>query len=116
MGCFIQRFLSHRCFLVRLENYLAGSFSQENGIPQGGVLGVAPFAVMINYICDELSAAIGRSLYVDDLAVWYMAASTRLVSRQLQIAMSCIEKLNLTNGLRFSTVKTVAVHSCHRCC
>ena len=102
MGRFIQNFLSHRSFRVRVGSHLSDSFSQENGIPQGGVLSVALFAVMINDICDELPATIGRSLYVDDLAVWYAASSVRLVSRQLQLAVSRLEKWSFKNGLRFS--------------
>ena len=45
-------------------------------MPQGGVLSVALFAVVINDIGDELPAAVGRSLFVDDLAIWH--AATRL--------------------------------------
>ena len=116
MGTFIQGFLSHRLFRVRVGNHLSGTFCQENGVPQGGVLSVALFAVMINDIGDEIPAAIGRSLFVDDLAVWYSASSPRLVSRQLQLAVSRLEKWSSENGLRFSTTKTVAVHFCRRRC
>ena len=116
MGLFIQGFLSDRHFRVRVGNHFSGTFSQENGIPQGGVLSVALFAVMINDIGDELPVAIGRSLFVDDLAVWYSASSARLVSRQLQLSVSRLERWGLKNGLRFSTDKTVAVHFCRRRC
>ena len=116
MGTFIQNFLSHRNFRVRVGSHLSTSFSQENGVPQGGVLSVALFAVMINDIGDELPTAVGRSLFVDDLAVWYSASSPRLASRQLQLAVSRLERWGAENGLRFSTAKTVAVHFCRRRC
>ena len=116
MGFYIQNFLSHRQFRVRVGNCLSSAFSQENGIPQGGVLSVALFAVMINDIGDDLPTAVGRSLFVDDLAVWYSASSARLVSRQLQLAVSRLERWSAENGLRFSTTKTVAVHFCRRRC
>ena len=116
MGMFIQNFLSHRHFRVRVGNHLSSSFAQENGVPQGGVLSVALFAVMINDIGDELPRAVGRSLFVDDLAIWYSASSTRSVSRQLQLAVSRLERWAAENGLRFSTAKTVAVHFCRRRC
>ena len=62
MGFFLQNFLSNRSFRVRIGNHLSSTFAQENGIPQGGVLSVALFAIMINDIGDELPAAIGSVL------------------------------------------------------
>ena len=109
MGVFIQNFLADRHFRVRVGIHLSRSFPQENGVPQG-VLSVALFAVMINDIGDQLPPVIGRSLFVDDLAVWYSASSTRAVSRQLQLAVARLERWSTENGLRFSTTKTVAVH------
>ena len=38
------------------------------------------------------------------------------MSRQLQLAVTCLEKWSRDNGLRFSTAKTVAVHFCRRRC
>ena len=77
---------------------------------------MALFAVLINDIGDELPTSLGRSLFVDDLAIWYSASSPRLVSRQLQLAVTCLERWSAKNGLRFSTTKTVAVHFCRRRC
>ena len=77
---------------------------------------MALFAVMINDIADELPAAVGRSLFVDDFAVWFSASSARLMSRQLQISVSRLERWSRRNCLRFSTDKTVAVHFCRRRC
>ena len=116
MGLFIQNFLSQRSFQVRVGNFFSSSLSQENGVPQGGVLSVALFAIMINDIGEGLPAAIGRSLFVDDLAIWYSASSARLMSRQLQLAVTRLERWSEENGLRFSASKTVAVHFCHRRC
>ena len=116
MGVFILNFLADRHFRVRVGNHLSRSFPQENGVPQGGVLSVALFAVMINDIGDQLPPVIGRSLFVDDLAVWYSASSTRAVSRQLQLAVARLERWSTENGLRFSTTKTMAVHFCRRRC
>ena len=50
MGFFIKNFLSHRSFQVRVGNHLSTRLIQENGVPQGGVLSVALFAIMINDI------------------------------------------------------------------
>ena len=116
MGFFIRNFLSRRTFRVRVGNHLSSSHRQDNGIPQGGVLSVALFAIMINDIGDQLPAAIGRSLFVDDLAIWHSASSTRHMTRQLQLAVTRLERWSKENGLKFSTSKTVAVHFCRRRC
>ena len=116
MGLFIKNFLWGRRFRVRVGSHLSSSFTQENGVPQGGVLSVALFAVAINDIVDGLPVAIGRSLFVDDFAIWFSASNARLVSRQLQLAVMRLEKWSKDNGLRFSTAKTVAVHFCRRRC
>ena len=91
-------------------------FTQVNGVPQGGVLSVALFAVVINDIADELPSAVGRSLFVDDLALWCSASSVRHVTRQLQLAVARLEKWTSENGLRFSAAKTTSVHFCRRRC
>ena len=116
MGLFIKNFLTGRRFRVRVGNDHSSSFTQVNGVPQGGVLSVALFAVVINDIADELPSAVGRSLFVDDLAVWCSASSVRHVTRQLQLAVARLEKWTSENGLRFSAAKTTAVHFCRRRC
>ena len=80
------------------------------------MLSVALFAVAINDIGDELPTAVGRSLFVDDLAVWCSASGVRHVSRQLQLAVARLERWTAENGLQFSVSKTTAVHFCRRRC
>ena len=65
-----------------MGNHLSSSFVEESGVPQSRVLSVALFAVVINGIGDGLSAAVGRSLFVDDLAMWYASPSARHIARQ----------------------------------
>ena len=114
LGYFINNFLSDRFFRVRVGNQLSERFPQVNGVPQGGVLSVALFAVMINDIADHLSPAIGRALFVDDFSIWSSASTSRAVERQLQLAVTRLERWSSENGLQFSTSKTVAVHFCRR--
>ena len=102
---FLKVFLSDRFFKVRVGNQLSERFPQVNGVPQGGVLSVALFAVMINDIGDLISPTIGRALFVDDLAIWTGASSTRAMERQFQVAVTQLERWSAVNGLRFSTTK-----------
>ena len=114
MGYFLQNFLRERFFRVRVGNQVSERFLQENGVPQGGVLSVALFALAINDIGSALSPSIGRSLFVDDFAIWCSSLSTPALERQLQLAVSSLERWSVRNGFRFSTTKTKAMHFCRR--
>ena len=114
LGRFLQNFLSERSFKVRVGNQLSEKFLQINGVPQGGVLSVALFAVMINDIGAGLPQSVGQALFVDDFSIWCRASSTRVISRQLQLAATRLERWGLLNGFRFSSSKTTAVHFCRR--
>ncbi len=50
MGEFVRNFLSHRTFRVRVANPMSRRFDRVDGVPQGSVLNVALFAIMINNI------------------------------------------------------------------
>ena len=114
MGIFIQNFLAGRHFRVRVGNQLSRRCMQENGVPQGSVLSVALFAIMINDISDVLPPQLGRSLFVDDFAIWCSAARLSTMSRSLQLAVKKLERWGVMNGFRFSTQKTNAIHFCRR--
>ena len=92
MGYFLCNFLRQRFFRVRVDNQVSEHFLQENGVPQGGVLSVALFALAINDIGSVLSQSIGRSLFVDDFAIWCSSLSTPASERQLQLAVSSLER------------------------
>ena len=114
MGRFLQNYLKERFFRVRVGHQLSDRFRQKDGVPQGGVLSVALFALMINDVVDVLPRPIGRSLFVDDLAIWAASSSTRAMERQLQLAVARLEQWASINGFKFSTEKTVAAHFCRR--
>ena len=100
MGFFLRNFLQERFFRVRVGNHFSERFLQENGVPQGGVLSVALFALAINDVGDALSPSIGRSLFVDDFAIWYSSLSTPAMERRLQMAVSSLERWARLNGFR----------------
>ena len=58
--------------------------------------------------------SVGQALFVDDFSIWCRASSTRVISRQLQLAATRLERWGLLNGFRFSSSKTSAVHFCRR--
>ena len=81
-------------------------------MPQGEVLIVVLFAPMINDIANSIPLSIGRSLFVDDFAIWCVSRSTPVMERQLQLAVARLERWATLNGFRFSTANTKAMHFC----
>ena len=98
----LKNFLSKRSFKVRVGNEQSEKYPLANGVPQGGVMSVALFAVLVNDIGNELSQSVGRALYVDEFSIWCRASSSRVISRQLQLVSTRIEKWGMMNGLFFN--------------
>jgi len=69
---------------------------------------------MINDICESIPRNIGRSLFVDDFAIWCCTSTAPAMARQLQLAVACLERWSSKNGFRFSVSKTVGMHFCRR--
>lgn len=81
LGSFICNVLSERFFCVRVGSQFSDRFLQENGAPQGGALSVAFFALAINNVVGVFPQTIGRSLFVDDFAIWRSCLPRRLFER-----------------------------------
>ena len=81
---FIQGFLQNRQFQVRLGSHFSNLFTQEMGVPQGGVLSVTLFALKINSIVKNLSPGVECSLYVDDFLICYRSKFIHTIERHLQ--------------------------------
>ena len=55
---------------------------------------------------------MGRSLFVDNLAIWWQSVSLASAQRQVQMALNKLEAWSATSGFKFSSTKTVAMHFC----
>ena len=109
---YIQEFLAHRYFRVRIGNTYSDWYSQEQGVPQGGVLSVTLFAIKINGLASQIpkDPRFVASLYVDDFQISYRHSDLNQVQDKLQCAVTAVQKWTQTNGFQFSTVKTKALH------
>ena len=114
MAFFIDNFLEFRSFQVRINNSLSSCYTQEEGVPQGSVISVTLFLLALNDIVECLPKEIGRSLFVDDLAIWCRSSSMPHVNRLLQISINNLIKWGHSTGFKFSSTKTVAVHFCRK--
>lgn len=111
---FIQNFLQHRNFNVRIGNILSDNFTQDQGVPQGSVLSVTLFLISINKILNQFHPPVKGSLFVDDLHISCEGADMRIIERQLQTAINNIVKWADNNGFSFSPSKTKCVHFCRK--
>ncbi|KAK3878758.1 hypothetical protein Pcinc_016570 [Petrolisthes cinctipes] len=89
---FLKEFLSGCSFSVRVGTTNSASVAQEEGVPQGSVLSVTLFALAINAIASSLPDGIANSMYVDDLAVWFVASRMSMVERRMQLALDRVSR------------------------
>ena len=111
---FIQQFLMNRTFKVLVGNTFSSSHVQEQGVPQGSILSPILFNLKLNNVVKNLPCTVEKSLYVDDLAIYFRGRTMSVVERQLQNAIDKIEHFADENGFCFSVQKTNCVHFCRR--
>jgi ribonuclease HI len=111
---FINNFLQHRNFKVRLNNIFSNQNILETGIPQGSVLSVTLFIIKINNIAKLIpnDNRFHASLYVDDLQLSYAHQDINVIKNKLQTTVNTISKWATENGFKFSVAKTNAMHFC----
>ena len=114
---FIQNFLQNRKLRVRVGNSLSDEMEVKEGVPQGSVLSCTLFMIAIDSICEVIPENIGRSLYVDDFAIFTSGSQVNQIQRRLQNAIKKLESWCQKTGFQFSTEKTVSIHICrkHHC-
>jgi len=106
---FIDQFLQHRQFKVRLNNTLSSPFDQQTGVPQGSTLSVTLFAIKINSLSKVIPHEVFSSLYVDDVQIAYSHDNMDQLRDTLQATIDRISKWAVENGFTFSSSKTTAI-------
>ena len=69
MPIFIQNFLQDRRFRVRMWEVFSEEKQQEMCVPQGSVLSVMLFNIIINNIVKNINNGTNCALYVDDFLI-----------------------------------------------
>nr|WP_160869998.1 reverse transcriptase domain-containing protein [Pantoea sp. Taur] len=111
---FIQKFLAHRHFKIRIGNTLSSDCEQINGVPQGCVLSTTLFTLAINDLGTNLPRGVRVMLFVDDLAIFYRSNDISCIKEKLQTSLNRINLWSHNSGLQFSTNKTKCVHFSRR--
>ena len=102
----IEDYLTNRKFRVKVDSSLSEQYTQEMGVPQGGVLSCTLFNIAINTAVAVIKGLVSYSLYVDDKRIAYAHTSIDICRRMIQRALNALHKWSLETGFRFSTDKT----------
>ena len=109
---YIVSFLSDRSFRVKMGSVISQRHTLENGIPQGSTLSVILFAIAVNDIACGIDNTIGKSLYVDDLAIYASGDKIGKLNNVLQTAIDTIVQNADKTGFKLSLTKTSCMHFC----
>jgi len=103
---FINNFLNNRSIQVRIGSTLSSQYMLTNGVPQGSILSVYCFLLLINDIVHVIPAPIQSRLFADDVNITLQASNLKFAEKLLQICLNNLQEWTETNGLRFSSSKT----------
>lgn len=102
----IEDFLTNRKFRVKVRGSLSELFTQEMGVPQGGVLSCTLFSIAINTVVEVIKGLATYSLYVDDKRIAYAHSDPKICETRLQRVLDALHRWSLETGFRFSLDKT----------
>jgi len=111
---FVQNFLEHRTFKVKVGNTYSDEYTQENGIQQGSLISVLCFLAAIDDVVKCVPDRMLSTLYMDDFTILCTGPSMPSIERQLQLTLNKLSQFEKTTGFKFSTSKTVCMHFCRK--
>jgi hypothetical protein len=109
---FIQNFLAHRHFRIRVKSTYSGIYGQDLGVPQGSILSVTLFGIKVNSIVNAVRPDVTCSIFVDDFTVYFSGRNMNVIERRIQLSINGIHSWSVTDGFKFSKTKTVCMHFC----
>ena len=101
--------LVNRTFRVGVEDTLSPYFDQVEGVPQGSVLSVPCFALIINDIVTAVPDGVSCSLYVDDFLLYLSGSTFPSAVRRMHLATNRVVDWTDSHGFLFSVEKSHAV-------
>ena len=106
---FIRVFIGERWINVKVGGSVSQSKQIDFGTPQGGVLSVTLFLLIIYSILGELGNWVNGSLFSYDLAIYITTRNQRVAARALQGVSNKLDAWAAERGLTFSPNKTASM-------
>ena len=106
---FIKNLIVDRAFQVRVGSSISDPFEQEEGVPQGGILSVHCFSLVMNTVVECLPAGTWNSIYADDLAICLSGSKMTTVERRTQLVINHVNEWAESLGFTISQTKTVCL-------
>ena len=105
----IESYLSDRTFRVRVGDALSRPFTQETGVPQGGVLSCTLFIIKMNSLGTVIPRTLFYSVYVDDVQLGFKSCNIAICERQVQLALNKVSKWADANGFKLNPQKSTCI-------
>lgn len=109
---FINGFLANRTFRVAIGGSLSSTFTEENGVPQGSVLAVSLFLIVMNSVFQHLPSGVHVFVYADDIVIVVAGPNATRVRRKIQSAIKMVFEWASRVGFQMSTEKCEITHCC----
>ena len=114
LAFFIKNFLSDRMFSVRVSGASSVPFPQEEGVPQGSVLSSTLFIIAINDITHNIPLGVSATLYVDDLSISLVPATSLQLKDFSRPLSTEFEHWSSNHGFKMCMANTVMVDFCQK--
>ena len=105
----VTGFLLGRQIQVRVGVEHSKMYTVENGTPQGTVCSPILFNIMINDIFEGVESTIGKSLNVDDGALWARGRNQKYLKKKMQKAIRKVEEWTHKWGFKMSVAKSQVI-------
>ena len=110
---FISNFLQNRTIQVKINDFISNKFKLENGLPQGSILSVFLFLIVINNLFQNCDQTVNK-LFCDDGMFWSKNLDLSVAEQSIQNTLDKLTNWSNHKGLKFSTLKSCYIIFTHK--
>ena len=110
---FVSNFLNNRTIQVKINDFISNKFKLDNGLPQGSILSVFLFLIVINNIFQNCDQTVNK-LFCDDGMFWCKSLDLSEAEQKIQNTLDKLSNWSNLKGLKFSAQKSCYVIFTHK--